>query len=766
MGDANFKKKTLSMKPQYSLCYFHKLGIGILLVLTILFLFHPQAYKRECQDVQSVYFSFLQAGDYVLDYTLTAAPAKEASVLVMSETAVDSDNNAGVVFARKTLERDDVYGSLDIHLEQNVYGVKVQIRQNSGEGVAFSGLKIQSVQLLCTDHYLMSLLCFFSALGIAFLGLYVPADKYKLTFLAVCFGLLASLPMANDFLIETVPDTGFHLARLESVYQGLRACEFPVRIGSVQMNGYGSLSAVMYPQLFLYPAALLRFFRVSLMMCYKLLVLGLNVGCALLAYYAVKNICKSEKTGIIASFLYTFSAYRLINVYQRGALGESLAMTFLPLIMWGIYEVLWGDHRKWYLLALGVSAVLQSHVLSVEMCMFFLVAAVLGRCLQKERRQLGMRIFAGIKAAVLTIFLNMSFLIPFLFFCGEDLQCFHMPNELSESLLYFNQMFFSFPHADGTNKGLGTLSGEMPLTVGGVLLLGMILFVVMVSKSAVSKAAVSGASESVALESETAESGGAESKSEESGWHEERVGIHCLACGLTALLLTSWIFPWGTLSRIPVFNTIACSLQFAWRFLGLASLFLCVVTAVGLKLFEGKEQGRKWIYGCTALLVFLSVSYFFEMSARESRQNSDKMAINGSDITDSLYMYYDGESFKAHHLNPAYQTPEMRSTGQQAVYSGLLRQGSRLWVEVTPGTASNDVLIFPVYYYPGYKVSVNGEVVECYNYDTQLACDMPSEHAEVEVRFTGPAAFPAGDIISLCTLITCVIYIYLSRRKK
>lgn len=751
MSGMNFKKKTLFVKPRYSLCYFHKLGIGIFLVLASLFLFHPQAYKREYQDVQSVYFSFLQAGDYILDYTLTASSAAGDSVLVMSETAVDSDNNAGVVFARKTLERDDVYGSLNLHLEQNVYGVNVRIRQNSGEGAAFSRLKIQSVQLLCTDHYLMSLLCFFSALGIAFLGLYVPADKYKLLFLAVGFGLLASLPMANDFLIETVPDTGFHLARLESVYQGLRAGEFPVRIGSVQMSGYGSLSAVMYPQFFLYPAALLRFFRVSLMMCYKLLVSGLNVGCALLAYYAVKNICKSEKTGIIASFLYTFSAYRLINVYQRGALGESLAMTFLPLIMWGIYEVLWGDHRKWYLLALGVSAVLQSHVLSVEMCMFFLVAAVLGRCLQKERRQLGMRIFAGIKAAVLTILLNLSFLIPFLFFCGEDLQCFHMPNELSESLLYFNQMFFSFPHADGSNKGLGTLSGEMPLTVGGVLLLGMILFVAVISKSAASKAVVSGA-----LESEAAAS----------GRHEERVGVYCLVCGLAALVLTSWIFPWETLSRIPLFDAIARSLQFAWRFLGLASLFLCVVTAVGLKLFEEKEQGRRWIYGCAVLLVFLSASYFFEMSARESRQSSDKMAINGYNVTDSLYMYYDGESFGVHHLNPAYQIPEMRSAGQQASYSGLRRQGSRLWVEVTPGTASEDVLIFPVYYYPGYKVSVNGEAVECYNYDTQLACDMPSEYAEVEVCFTGPAAFRAGDIISLFTVITCVIYISLSRRRK
>lgn len=30
-------------------------------------------------------------------------------------------------------------------------------------------------------------------------------------------------------------------------------------------------------------------------------------------------------------------------------------MTFLPLVLWGIYEVLWGDCKKWYLLMLGMA---------------------------------------------------------------------------------------------------------------------------------------------------------------------------------------------------------------------------------------------------------------------------------------------------------------------------------------------------------------------------------------------------------------------------
>ncbi len=740
-------KREGAEKPRYPLRYPHKLGIGVLLVLATLFLLHPQAYKKEWKDVTTLYFSFLQAGDYVLYYSLSEPSAADASVWVMSETAVDSDNHVGMEYARQALAPGVQSGSLTFHLEQDVRDVQI-LQDCCGEDVVFSDVKIQSVQLLCTDSYLMSLLCFGSALGLAFLGRYVSPKKYKMPLWAVGFGLLASLPMANDLLIETMPDTGFHLARLEAVYQGLRAGEFPVRIGSVQMSGYGSLSAIMYPQLFLYPAALLRFLRVSLLTCYKLLTMGLNVGSALLAYYAVKHVCGSEKTGLAASFLYAFSAYRLIDVYQRGALGESLAMTFLPLILWGIYEVLWGNYRKWPLLALGVSAVLQSHVLSMEMCLVFLVAAVILRCLQRERGRLGPRILAGIKAAALTILLNASFLIPFLYFCGEDLQCFHMPNELPQSLLYFNQMFFSFPHADGSSQNLGNLAGEMPLTVGGVLFLGVLLFTAMASGAMYQDGVCA---EKTDAKKETSQ--------------EVRVGTCCLAFGLAALFLTSWIFPWETLSRIPLFDAIACSLQFAWRFLGPASLFLCVVTAVGLKLFEERGQGRKWIYGCAVLLTFLSVSYFFEMSAREAVQTNDKMAVNGSDLTDSLYMYYNQKSFKAHHLDSRYQIPQMHSAGASATYTDLRRQGAGLSVDVTPDAGTEAVLIFPLYYYPGYRITINGEVVEGYDYDTLLACDMPVEQARVEVRYSGPAVFRAGDLISLGTIITCVIFTALKRRK-
>ena len=58
-------------------------------------------------------------------------------------------------------------------------------------------------------------------------------------------------------------------------------------------------------------------------------------------------------------------------------LGESLAMVFFPVVMLGLYEVLRRDERKWPLLALGMTGVCMSHLLSTMFCMLFCAIAAL-----------------------------------------------------------------------------------------------------------------------------------------------------------------------------------------------------------------------------------------------------------------------------------------------------------------------------------------------------------------------------------------------------
>ena len=577
-------------------------------MLGILFFCNPQAYQMTMEeDLSEKGIPFLQEGDYVLDVTYEGSPAGN-SIIIYSEDMTGADNSLGCELARQEIAEGSGIVRIPLQLVQGVHDIRSKTELDDATAFYVKKMEIQSVQLQNTDHLLLGGLCLFAAMTTMLLGCCVPMEKYRDGAVLIGLGIIVSLPLFSDFLFEG-NDMYFHLARLEGLYQGLRAGDFPVRINPVQISGYGSLSAAMYPQLFLYPAALLRFGRVSLMLCYKLLLVAINIGSAVTAFYGVKNICKSRRMALLASILYTFSLYRLNNLYFRAALGEVLAMVFLPLVVWGIYEVLWGERKRWIILTLGITGVLQSHVLSTELCVFFLILEVLYWAVSGKRRDFWKRVLDGCKAAALTVLLNASFLIPFLFFCGENLQSFHMENEVAISAAYFSQMFASYMTPDGPSLSLGTTQGEMPLTIGGILMAGAVLFCIMVSKR-------------------------------KGRTVTAQLGKHCLVFGLLSLLLASWLFPWEKLNGNAVINKLSTPLQFAWRFLGPASMFLCIVAAVGIVWFAEEKAGRSWVYGIMAVVLLGTSAYFFDMMTLQLNQTSDKMRLEGVNSSDSMYILY------------------------------------------------------------------------------------------------------------------------------
>lgn len=79
------------------------------------------------------------------------------------------------------------------------------------------------------------------------------------------------------------------------------------------------------------------------------------------------------------------------------------------------------------------------------------------------------------------------------------------------------------------------------------------------------------------------------------------------------------------------------------------------------------------------------------------------------------------------------------------------------------------ILEFPYIYYPGYKITVNGEVVE--NFESEngfLAISLPEiSNSEVIVEYVGTNLMTASKIISEMTLISIIAYeIYKRNIKK
>jgi len=711
----------------------------LMLVLSLCLWFHPAAYSKEyIGGFASAEYMFLQAGDYVLEITYEEAP-ENCRVIVYSPALVDEWNQQGVVFAEENLPGAEGVISLPFHLDQGTESVR--ILQNAGEEFRiFDTVRLQSVQLTDRDNYFLSICLMMLAAVVFFFGRRLADAKYRTPMLLLFLGLAASLPLMNDSL-KWGHDIEFHLARIEGLYQGLRSGAFPVRVNPVQLEGFGYLSAAMYPQLFLYPAACLRFLGVSTMLCYKLLLAGTCIATAFVTYYSVRGITKSGKTGLLASVLYTFSAYRLIGLYTGATLGETMAMTFFPLAAWGIYEVLWGNERKWPLLALGVTGVMQCHILSTEMCVLFLGMVSLLWLIAGDKEKWGRRISRCFLAAGVAILWNLGLLIPILFYSRENLQVYGIQSDLSLSAAYLSQMFTFFPEPAGNNQVSGYTRGEMPISVGGILLVCAVLLV------------------AALLHRENGE--------EREYSPMERTGGVCLGLGGMAVLLASDLFPWQQVQRIAWLDRLATPLQFVWRFLAPASFFLCVAGAVGMTVFRKRFAGTDWLVPVVMAVLACSTMYYFDRVSYVLEDMPDKMLTAGIDDSGSAhYLYEESDLWDFVRENALIQC----LGGSNIVCSEYHKDGTFLSVRIIPKQVEEgDKLIFPLYGYTGYQVLVNGSPVEWERINSRIACDVPLGESLVEIRYRGHWTFAAADAVSLLSaaagIISAVRKKYLSGRE-
>jgi hypothetical protein len=79
--------------------------------------------------------------------------------------------------------------------------------------------------------------------------------------------------------------------------------------------------------------------------------------------------------GLLSSIFYVWAPYRAVDVYVRGAMNESWAFVWFPLILWGIYKLVKKRDAKYIIiLSLSLSALLLTHNL---MAMMFIPVAVI-----------------------------------------------------------------------------------------------------------------------------------------------------------------------------------------------------------------------------------------------------------------------------------------------------------------------------------------------------------------------------------------------------
>lgn len=541
--------------------------------------------------------------------------------------------------------------------------------------------------------------------------------------------LLASVPLFFHG-VYLGHDGGFHLNRIEGVWQGLDSGQLPVRIQPNWLHGYGYAISICYGDILLYIPAVLRLVGFPVQDAYEWFVLFVNAATAIVSYVCWKKIFRSRKAALLGSFLYTLSIYRLANVYTRSAVGEYCAMIFLPLIVYGFWCIL-GEEAKekkksWIPLMIGFSGLLQTHILSCEMAGLFSAFVCLlfiRRVLKKEN------MLALLKAVVGTLLVNAWFLVPFVDYMlrenmkintevisGEPIQ------KLGATL---EQLFRILMHGTGIPMKAFMGQERYPWSIGlGLqiaLVLGLIVWIRYGKKTAKAK----------------------------------QTGMFLLL-SVFALMGATRYFPWDFLISSGL--GFLASIQFPWRFLGIAVTLLCTGTCSSFCVLEVIEK-KKAARGCAALIIVASAvsgSYMIQTYMDTAKVYEDY------EQRDATYEVANGEFMPSDIIFSEEAFHPLEPVAADMDIMSFEKDYNRIVVSCKNNRSEENILQIPLLLYRGYQaydVNTKERFPMLRTESGMTGIGLPSNYqGTLCMRFREPVLWRMADFISAAVLLVFVTW--------
>lgn len=521
----------------------------------------------------------------------------------------------------------DDYEDFQVYVSGKVPSAYIQCSFNGTDADALVRIEVWKTNKGCRI-LLVIVLAFFAALD--FLILFrrrvlegKVTGRQQVVFWTLTAGvLIACFPYLTDYFSYGA-DTYYHVERIAFLADALeQGVHFPVRMQGTWLYGHGYATSLFYGDLFLYIPAFLCLTGFPVMSAYKIFIFLVTAATAVIAYFSFRRCVKEEYGALFGSMVHLLAAYRIFNVYSRGAMGEYLAAVFLPLVCCGMYLLYTGDTAskeygkyKWYVVW-GMSGLLQSHLLSAEMTAIFMAVV----CAVFWRRSLRKRTLCQLLAATgIVLLINMWFWLLMIYMLSQDVYYVHSltAGGIQDKGILFAGIFQLLPRKGEGNIGVYR-DEPVQIGIGGLLLL---LYYAL-------------------------------------WWYWKKKQYRRNVCSVLALFIAAALFmstryfPWDAIIKLPVIGFFVGSLQFPSRLLAIACVLAAMFTAFFFQ--RVKEQGgmaAKTVVGIAALIMIGSAVHHVGSIAFDAAPvwlyNIENMGtigiINGEwllEETDLSEMYY------------------------------------------------------------------------------------------------------------------------------
>lgn len=175
--------------------------------------------------------------------------------------------------------------------------------------------------------------------------------------------VLFSVPAALSLILPGFyePHDLHHFADIYQMARAISSGQIPPRFGPDFTFGYGYPLFNFYYLLPFYLGALIFFLVGSLTVSFKA-IFSISVIISVLGMYLFLKEFVGKWSAVAGSLLFLYTPYRAVQIYVRGAMGEALALSLLPLVAWGLIKVIrYPKNRK---IAAGASLLIFLFLLS------------------------------------------------------------------------------------------------------------------------------------------------------------------------------------------------------------------------------------------------------------------------------------------------------------------------------------------------------------------------------------------------------------------
>ena len=508
-----------------------------------------------------------------------------------------------------------------------------------------------------------------------------------------------------------------HIAWLQQMDLAIVEGQIPPRYVSDLSFGFGYPLFNFISPLPYYVGEIFHLLGLSFVDSIKAIFIVSILGSAVAMYFLVKQM-SGGWVGMAAATLYIYSPYRSTDIYNRGALGESLAFVFLPLILYFLLKVK-KSVRKYESVrwigwgAIATAALILTH--NIVSYMFIPLVIMLGIILLKNRLK------------ELILFFGLGLLGSFYFW---------WPALMDSRLMKYDTVFNFFDHFPALKQllipywGYGaSVPGNydtMSFFIGEVNLLIMGMSIVLLIKSFKSKTLKLGI-----------------------------VWWWCLALILLAMVMMNfrsfWI--WEHFPLIAYF-------QFPWRFLtlivfGSSILVTTITTQTHYKIWCG-------------LIIILAIGFnYYRFKPNDFLNRDDSYYIN-------RYIPIPSPSNEYLDLKEEYlRLPKTTKIRPEQVYTRVFPESSEILnikainhldTALTTDSGKSLTLNYNKYYFPGWEAIMDNKKLKLWAGEPygQIQFDVPDGKHEILIRFRETLVNRIWDIGSMLTIMGCI---YLAARR-